>query len=169
MARKIISKGNVSNFNSSKRNAGGKGGLSLNNVDGQNSNSHLRTHCGHKHHHGISENSKRPFRSETNLFSSSVQTCLRPSGEGQANHERNGHNPIINASNGFIPIAHQHAEQHSLRDKGDRSQTPQADGGSGVTVFKTKVLYHSRSDFRPIGLTEGYEGATEGREKEANV
>ena len=169
MARKIISKGNVSNFHSSKKNTSGKGEFSLNNVADQNSNSHSGTHCGHKYHRGISENSKRPFKSETSLFSSSVQTCLKPSGERQTNHEGYSHNPIINASNGFIPIAHQHAYDHTLGDKEDRSQTPQADGAGGVTVFRTKVLYHSRSDFRPIGLTEGYEGATDTREKEANV
>ena len=130
---------------------------------------HSGTHCGHKYHHGISENSKRPFKSETSLFSSSVQACLKPSGERQTNNEGSSHNSIINASNGFIPIAHQHAEDHNLRDKGDGSQTPQADGAGGVTVFRTKVLYHSRSDFRPIGLSEGYDGASETREKEANV
>ena len=167
MAKKIISKGSgSSSYNSNKRNTSSRGEPTLNNVDGQNLNTHLRTHCGHKHHHhGVSENSKRPFKSETNLFSSTVQTCLTPSGEGRVNLERNQHGTIINASNGFIPIPH----QHRLSDKGDRSQTPQADGGSEVTVFKTKVLYHSRSDFRPIGQIEGSEMATEGNERAANV
>ena len=73
---------------------------------------------------------------------------------------------IVNANNGFIPISKSDENTAAVYEDDTTAKT---DGGSEVTMFKTKVLYHSRSDFRPIGLTGDQSNLSESTEKEANV
>ena len=134
-----------------------------------NTPSQITTNCGHSHHHGISENNKRPFKSETNLFSSTAHTCLQPIRDRQIGLGNNRHNAVVNASNGFIPISQQHVQENKLTYDEDDSHRTKCEGDSEVTMFKTKVLYHSRSDFRPIGLTEDRNDLSGNKEQEANV
>jgi len=108
---------------------------------------------------------KRHFKSEVNLArgnacssrqyppsgvtyaSSDLQQYLQQSDLPYVQHHApqqgapHQHSRLVN-SHGFIPIQVQ-----------DRAQEQPQEPAEGVTVFKTKVLYHSRSDFRPIGLT----------------
>ena len=83
--------------------------------------------------------------------------------------DHNCNNSIVNASNGFIPISKYDVQQNKVSHEDGPSQNQKIDGDSEVTMFKTKVLYHSRSDFRPIGLTEDNINLEESGEKEANV
>ncbi len=83
--------------------------------------------------------------------------------------DHNCHKSIVNASNGFIPISKYDIQQNKVSHGDGPSQNQKSDGDSEVTMFKTKVLYHSRSDFRPIGLTGDQGNLTESGDKEANV
>ena len=83
--------------------------------------------------------------------------------------DHNCNNSIVNASNGFIPISKYDVQQNKVSHEDGPSQNQKIDGDNEVTMFKTKVLYHSRSDFRPIGLTEDNSNLEESGEKEANV
>ena len=168
MARKIISKG-AGNSSHSKRQPNVKGGPTIGSVGEASHSNNMSTSCRHSYHHGDSSDiHRRPFRSENNLFSGN--TSLHPLGEPNMNSNPNCHNQIVNAQNGFIPISKpNNGQENKLAYEDDSSQIQKCEGGSAVTMFKTKVLYHSRSDFRPIGLTEDPTNLTESREKEANV
>ena len=168
MARKIISKGTGSNSNS-KRQPSTKGSSTTGNGVESNRANDFGTNCRHNYHRGNSDISRRPFKSETNLFSNTGNTCLQPIGERKMFDGHNCHNSIVKASNGFIPISKYDIQQNKVPHEDGPSQKHKSDGDSEVTMFKTKVLYHSRSDFRPIGLTEDQGTLTESGEKEANV
>ena len=168
MARKIISKGTGNNSNS-KRQPGAKGHTTTGNVVESNRDNGFGTNCRHNYHEGNIDINRRPFKSETNLFRNPGNTCLQPIGERKIFDDQNCHNSIVNASNGFIPISKYDMQQQKVLHEGGPSQNQKSDGDSEVTMFKTKVLYHSRSDFRPIGLTEDQGNLTENGEKEANV
>ena len=115
MARKIISKGSGNSSTSTKRN--GRGSSTL---DGLSPNSNERTlNTNKRHHHasGVLDSNKRPFKSETNIFSSSAvshQPSLHPLGERQLSLENNHRNTLINANNGFIPIHLHHDQEHLI-------------------------------------------------------
>jgi hypothetical protein len=168
MARKIISKGTSSHSNS-KRQPSTKGSSTTGNVVESNRANNFGTNCRHNSHQGNSDINRRPFKSETNLFSNTGNPCLQPQGEQKMFDEHNCHNSIVNSSNGFIPISKYDIQQNKLSHGDGPIQNRKSDGDSEVTMFKTKVLYHSRSDFRPIGLTEDQGNLTESGEKEANV
>ena len=168
MARKIISKGTGAN-STSKRQPNTKGCSSTGNMGDSNRANEFATSCRHNYNQRNADNTRRPFKSETNLFASNANTCLQPIGDRNVTPVLNCHNSIVNASNGFIPISKHAGQENKLAYEDDPSQSQKSDGGSEVTMFKTKVLYHSRSDFRPIGLTEDQTSLEETREKEANV
>ena len=161
MARKIISKGG----STPKRQANTKG---ASNYSGESKrNNDLPTNCQHRNHQRTLDVHRRPFKSETNLFSSTGTPNLQLAGERNFSPDPRCQSTIVNANNGFIPIS-KSDENTAAAYEGD-STSKTNDGGSEVTMFKTKVLYHSRSDFRPIGLTGDQSNLTENSEQEANV
>ena len=161
MARKIISKGG----STPKRQANTKG---ASNYSGESKrNNDLPTNCQHRNHQRTLDVHRRPFKSETNLFSSTGTPSLQLAGDRNFSPDPRCQSTIVNANNGFIPISK--SDQNTAAAYEDDTTSKANDGGSEVTMFKTKVLYHSRSDFRPIGLTEDQSNLTESSEQEANV
>ena len=161
MARKIISKGS----SAPKRQSNSKGGSSTGNYGEPIRHSDIPSNCQHANHQRNLEFNRRPFKSETNLFSSPGNTCLHLAGNRNFSPDPHCQNSVVNANNGFIPISKGDGTENTAAYEDDTK----TDGGSEVTMFKTKVLYHSRSDFRPIGLTGTQSNLTETTENEANV
>ena len=178
MARKIISKGSGSGSHS-KRQQNMKGAPPLDNGAGASQPTHhSKETCRHSYNPQPSAFiDRRPFRSEINLFNSTTNPISHLTLPGQngvtPNHNHSSHNDIVNANNGFIPISKQATVGDKDNNIGHHSDLARCqkfeDNGSEVTMFKTKVLYHSRSDFRPISLTDGQTNFTEYGEIEAKV
>lgn len=84
------------------------------------------------------------------------------------------HHNLVNASNSFIPINH-----HQPYDGEDDDDEDHQSGSSevvsrdrspstnGVTVFKTKVLYHNKNELRPLGFPSTTVGG--GRNLDAGI
>ena len=161
MARKIISKGS----SAPKRQSNSKGGSSASHTGDPHRQNDISTNCQHTNHQRNLEFTRRPFKSETNLFSSPGNACLHSAGNRNFSPDPHCQSSVVNANNGFIPISNSDGRENSAAYD-DEIKT---NGGSEVTMFKTKVLYHSRSDFRPIGLTGNQSNLTESTEREANV
>ena len=161
MARKIISKGS----SAPKRQNNSKGGSSVGNSGEHVRNNDLPNNCQHRNHQRNLDIHRRPFKSETNLFSSTGGQSLQLAGDRHFSPDPRFQSTIVNANNGFIPISKNDGNGAACED----DVTANTDGGSEVTMFKTKVLYHSRSDFRPIGLTGDQSNLSESTEKEADV
>ena len=102
----------------------------------------------------------RNFRSETNLAGGGGgqprYSQYLPS-ELQYQPQVNHHQLVQQHANGFIPI------QVPL------DHQPGRHSPDGVTVFKTKVLYHNKSDFRSNGLGPEPPTGSNQFEQEANV